>query len=266
MSGFYCKLEDLKIGWKNGKVIAEDLSLNIDFSGGQKIFPVMGRSGKGKSTFLYVVSALKWPAAGSVSWCLPEMNEPCKWSVVGMSSDGRRSRKSEVVSMRRDHFGFAFQDSTLSPQLTVLENLEYPLRMQRLSSTTIKGRIGKTLEGLRLPTAYGKRFPHELSGGERQRVALGQAMIDRPRVLFADEPGGNLDEPNRRRMLERLQDWAERWDRAIFLITHHLEDVKELDVKKAIYIDKDKGLCDLRELRDAQSELLSPADPSEDES
>lgn len=138
---------------------------------------VAGPSGSGKSTLLNLLGGLDRPDRGRV--------------VIGGRSLASLNRR-QLSIFRRDCIGFIFQAYNLLPVLTVAENIEYPLILQKIAGPERKQRVGTALAETGLK-GLERRFPHTLSGGQQQRVAIARAMITRPRIILADEPTANLD-------------------------------------------------------------------------
>lgn len=177
---------------------------------------VVGVSGSGKSTLLGLLAGLDLPTAGRIHLageCLNDLDE-----------DGRARLRGEKV-------GFVFQSFQLLPALTALENVLLPLELNpahaALSGAELTARARAALEQVGLQ-ARARHYPHQLSGGEQQRVAIARAIVDRPAVLFADEPTGNLDAETGARIIDLLFGLAgagaEDADRpraaALVLVTH----------------------------------------------
>ena len=165
-------------------------------------YGIMGPSGSGKSSLLYVLSALKPPTSGSAHF--------------GGFVYGRRSA-SEVNHLRRDRFGFVFQQPFLLPFLTALENIVLAAPRQNKAATE-KGRGLLADLGM---SGLEDKLPSELSGGERQRVSVVRAMMNDPEVIFADEPTAALDHANGHRVVDTLAQWRERG--TVIVVTHDPE-------------------------------------------
>ncbi|MBS0002818.1 MAG: ABC transporter ATP-binding protein [Thioalkalivibrio sp.] len=153
---------------------------------------ILGASGSGKSTLLGLLAGLDAPSAGEVR-LLGEDIGP-------MDEDGR-------AALRAGRVGFVFQSFQLLPALTALENVLLPLELNpandRVSGRGLTKRANTALEQVGLE-ARAHHYPHQLSGGEQQRVAIARAIVDRPAVLFADEPTGNLDAETGARIINLL--------------------------------------------------------------
>ncbi|WP_234430555.1 ABC transporter ATP-binding protein [Streptomyces sp. NRRL F-4489] len=164
----------------------------------------MGPSGSGKSTLLHCLAGIIRPDSGTVRYgphTLTELN------------DARRS------ALRRTDFGFVFQFGQLVPELTCLENVALPLRLNGTRRKPAEQRAREWLERLEVEGVAGQR-PGEISGGQGQRVAVARALAPQPRVVFADEPTGALDSLNGERVMSLLTDAARDTGAAVVLVTH----------------------------------------------
>jgi putative ABC transport system ATP-binding protein len=138
---------------------------------------LLGASGSGKSTLLNLFAGLDRATSGSVIVLGRELG--------GMSANDLSRHRNRTI-------GMVFQSFNLLPRMTVVENIELPLRLGEVSRAERAPRVSEALERVKLTKRAGHR-PGELSGGEQQRVAIARALVNRPRVLLADEPTGNLD-------------------------------------------------------------------------
>jgi putative ABC transport system ATP-binding protein len=163
-----------------------DVNLRIERG---RLIALRGRSGSGKTTFLSLVGALDRPTRGSVS-------------VDGLAVS--EAPESELISFRRQNIGFVFQAFGLMPILSAAENVEVPLRLVRADPRERDNRVRELLELVGLGDRINHR-PHELSGGEQQRVAIARALANRPALLLADEPTGQLDSQTGRAIMVLLQ-------------------------------------------------------------
>jgi putative ABC transport system ATP-binding protein len=163
---------------------------------------ILGPSGSGKTTLLGLAAGLDLPTAGSVS---------LNGIDLGTISEDERAR------LRNELVGFVFQNFQLIPTLTALENVTVPMELRGDRSARDLGRELLQRVGL------GERrdhFPAQLSGGEQQRVALARAFINRPRILFADEPTGNLDAETSGKVIEIMLELNRHAGTALVLVTH----------------------------------------------
>lgn len=163
---------------------------------------VTGASGSGKSTLLTVLSGLDLPNSGSIH-------------IDGTEVTG--AREQDLAELRNQKIGFVFQDFHLVPSLTAWENVAFPAELAgrgdaRSQARTLLEKVGL---GERLAS-----FPHQLSGGEKQRVALCRAVINRPALLFADEPTGNLDTRNGEEVIRLLLELRAENGSTLVLVTH----------------------------------------------
>ena len=163
-----------------------DVSLRIERG---QLIALRGRSGSGKTTFLSLVGALDRPTRGSVH-------------VDGLAVS--EAAESQLIGFRRQNIGFVFQAFGLMPILSAAENVEVPLRLVRAEPRERDRRVMELL-GLVGLGDRARHRPHELSGGEQQRVAVARALANRPSLLLADEPTGQLDSQTGRAVMVLLQ-------------------------------------------------------------
>ncbi|NJP50898.1 ABC transporter ATP-binding protein [Streptomyces sp. SBST2-5] len=169
-----------------------------------EVVAVMGPSGSGKSTLLHCLAGIVTPDSGSILYNGRELTA---------MSDSERS------ALRRSDFGFVFQFGQLVPELTCVENVALPLRLNGTRRKEAERAALTWLERLEVDDVRKKR-PGEVSGGQGQRVAVARALVTGPRVLFADEPTGALDSLNGERVMELLTDAARSTNAAVVLVTH----------------------------------------------
>lgn len=176
---------------------------------------ILGPSGSGKSTLLNLLGLMDAPDSGEIRFS-------------GISA-GRMS-EYEKARLRGEKLGFVFQFDSLLPEFTIIENVVMPSRIALSRSPHGQDRAALTAaarsRGLELLGGFGlsqlqDRFPHQVSGGEKQRAALCRALINRPTVVLADEPTGNLDKRNGELVFKDLKILADRHDTAVLLVTHN---------------------------------------------
>ena len=178
-----------------------DVSLDIEAG---DFIAVTGPSGSGKSTLMHMIGLMDRPTAGHVYYGATD---------AASFPDTERSR------LRALSVGFVFQDFNLLPRLTVLENVMLPQFYARGANDATQARAAIERVGL---GARSHHLPKELSGGERQRVALARALVNRPAIILADEPTGNLDSANANVVMDLIVE-ANRAGTSIMLVTHNPE-------------------------------------------
>jgi ABC-type lipoprotein export system ATPase subunit len=178
--------------------------LDLEVRGGEMV-AVIGRSGSGKSTLLHMLGGLDRPDAGEIE-------------LAGVRLD--RCSEQELIDVRRRLVGFVFQFFHLLPELTGVENVLLPARLAG-DGAAAEPHARALIERLGVADAA-ERLPGVLSGGEQQRLAVARAMVNRPRLILADEPTGNLDEESGHQVLQVLREIAAD-GRAVVLVTHEAE-------------------------------------------
>ena len=184
-------------------------NISVDVEKGEFVF-LVGSSGSGKSTFLRLVLREYRPTTGKVYVAGKEINRLASW---------------KVPRLRRD-IGTVFQDFRLLPNKTVTENVAFALQVIGKSRKEIKDVVPETLELVGL-SGKGDRMPDELSGGEQQRVAVARAFVNRPMILIADEPTGNLD-PTTSVGIMKLLDRINRTGTTVVMATHDSSIVDQM--------------------------------------
>jgi putative ABC transport system ATP-binding protein len=168
---------------------------------------VVGPSGSGKTALLNILGCLDTPSSGTVT-------------IDGMLVTGKK--EGELARIRRDLIGFVFQQFFLIPTLTVRENIGLPLLFA--NKTVDAKRIGQIIDRVGL-SHRSEHLPGQLSGGEMQRVAIGRALINAPRILFADEPTGNLDSVTADGIFSLFEELHEE-GLTLVVVTHNMELAK----------------------------------------
>ncbi len=181
--------------------VLKDITLTVTAG---ECLAVVGPSGSGKSTLLGLLAGLDQPSAGAVSLDGQRMAD--------LSEDERAELRGEKV-------GFVFQTFQLIPTLTALENVQVPLELRGEPSTT---RAQDLLARVGLADRLG-HYPSQLSGGEQQRVALARAFSNRPKILFADEPTGNLDATTGATVIDLMMELNRESGTTLILVTHDPE-------------------------------------------
>lgn len=198
-------IEHLEKNYNSGTkklTVLHDISFNVNEG---ETFAIVGPSGSGKTTLLGLCAGLDQPDAGTISLCGTVLN--------GLSEDER-------ARLRNQHVGFVFQDFQLLPTLTALENVAVPLELQGAKNATQSAK--ELLEKVGLGDRF-HHYPSQLSGGEQQRVALARAFSNKPAILFADEPTGNLDAETGEKVVQLLFELNKASGTTLVIITHDLE-------------------------------------------
>ena len=180
--------------------VLEDVNLDLNLG---DALSIMGPSGSGKSTLLQILGLLDPPSAGHVTF---DGVEP--WKL----------KEAEQARFRNTHIGFVFQDHSLLPQCTVLENVLTPTLVGDRDDTVVD-RAKDLIERAGL-TPRIDHFPAQLSGGEKQRVAIARALIRQPKLLLCDEPTGNLDEATAWQVLSLLAELQKEMRGILMIVTH----------------------------------------------
>lgn len=188
-------------GSKQLKVL-QDISFNVEE---RETFAIVGPSGSGKTTLLGLCAGLDRPDSGEISLCGTNINL--------LNEDQRAVLRNKKV-------GFVFQDFQLLQTLTALENVSVPLELQGEKHASVSARdlLEKVGLGDRL-----HHYPSQLSGGEQQRVAVARAFSNRPDILFADEPTGNLDAITGEKVEQLLFDLNKELGTTLVIVTHDIE-------------------------------------------
>jgi putative ABC transport system ATP-binding protein len=205
-TGSILKVVDLRKIYKVGKVEVPALrGVNVEIQAGEFV-SIMGPSGCGKSTLLHLMGGLARPSSGKVILDGEDLS---------LTNDAERTR------LRREKIGFVFQRFNLLPTLTAQGNLEIA---QQIFGNGHAGRaeIAELMDIVGLAHKLHHK-PLELSVGEQQRVALARALVNRPAIILADEPTGNLDSENSRQVLDLLVDLNRNSKQTIVMITHNPE-------------------------------------------
>lgn len=205
-------LEKTYFGESENLTILKDLNLNLEE--GTKCV-IIGKSGSGKSTLLNIIGGLDYASSGSVYFDGMEISS--------MSEDS-------LTSFRQKSLGLIFQFHYLLKDFTALENIFLPAYMAGLSKKEAMERARQLLCDVDLESRA-DHLPSQLSGGERQRVAVARSLINDPKIILADEPTGNLDPANAKRISDLLFDMTDRYGKTLILVTHDMNIAKKGDVK-----------------------------------
>ena len=219
-------LENVSKSYAKGQPALNDVSLHIDK--GEFVF-IVGNSGSGKSTQIKLLLKELEPTSGTI--------------IVNDQNLGKMKRR-KVPKYRRG-VGVVFQDFRLLKDRNVYENVAFAQRVIERPNRVIKKRVPEILTLVGLAEKY-KSFPRELSGGEQQRVALARALVNRPNILLADEPTGNLDPKNSLEIMKLLEEINERGT-TVLVVTHNREIVNSfrkrvITMRKGVIVsDEEEG-------------------------
>ncbi len=211
--------------YKVGKQIIRAIDdVSVDIHEGEFV-ALVGPSGSGKSTLLHLLGGLDKPTSGEI--------------VVGGKNVSSMNDR-QLSKFRNQTIGFVFQSFYLQPFLTLRRNIEVASMPQRMKQAERKLRIESLARQVGLYDRLSHR-PHELSGGQIQRAAIARALLNRPSIILADEPTGNLDSANSRDIISLFQQIREQYHATIIIATHDNEIAAQADRVIAL---KDGRLCD----------------------
>ena len=212
--------------YKNGTNALYDINLSVDQ--GEFVY-VIGPTGSGKSTLIKLMDAEEICTKGNVK-------------VVGIDV-GELSKRQ--IPIYRRNIGVVFQDYKLLPHLTVFENIAYALEVIGMKKAQIRKRTIEVMKVVGL-SEKGNSFPKELSGGQQQRVAIARAIANRPKVLIADEPTGNLDPAKSDEIMDLLQEINQRYGTTVVMVTHDITLVNKYR-KRTIVLEQGHIVADRSE-------------------
>ncbi len=218
-------LEHVSKSYAKGQPALNDISLHIE--PGEFVF-IVGNSGSGKSTLIKLL--------------LKEL-EPTSGKIVVNGNDLGKLKRRQVPKFRRG-LGVVFQDFRLLKDRNVYENVAFAQRVIERPNRVIKKRVPEILTLVGLAEKY-KSYPREMSGGEQQRVALARALVNRPNILLADEPTGNLDPKNSLDIMKLLEEINDRGT-TVLVVTHNREIVNSFK-KRVITMRKGNIISDQQE-------------------
>lgn len=193
--------------FQNGKEIShvlKDINLNVEQG---EFVSIMGPSGGGKSTLLYLLGGLDMPTSGSV-----------KINNIDLST----LKDKALCKLRNEEVGFVFQFYNLVPNLNVEDNITLPLMIAGKNKAEYKDKLEECLNIIGMADKR-KLTPRELSGGQQQRVAIARALVFDPKILFLDEPIGNLDTKTGLKIMELFREINQKYGKTIVQVTHSPE-------------------------------------------
>ena len=174
---------------------------------------LLGPSGCGKTTTLRMIAGLETPTSGEII-------------IDGVTVFD--SNKGINISPSKRDVGFLFQNYALWPHMTVYKNIAFGLENLKWSKDQIKARVDELVKMLKIED-YLDRYPSQLSGGQQQRIAIARALINQPRIILADEPTGNLDSENSRRVIDLLKQTTNEYGMTLLMVTHDADIAKQAD-------------------------------------
>jgi len=207
------RAEDLRKRYGSGAAVVEVLrGVNMSVARGEMV-AVVGASGSGKTTLLQILGTLDLPDSGRLLFD---------------ERDLTAMDEGELSSHRNRNVGFIFQFHHLLPEFTALENVMMPGLIHGMHPEELRRRATTLLAQVKVDHRAGHRSG-ELSGGEQQRVALARALVMQPRLLLADEPTGNLDSANGRRVFALLHELSRSLGLSVVMVTHNQELARAMD-------------------------------------
>lgn len=183
--------------------------INLEINKGEFVV-IVGKSGSGKSTLLHIMAGLETPTYGDV--------------VIENTNLSSLNEKERSL-LRKEKIGLIFQSYNLIPVLTVEENIKLPTIN---TSNQDNGYVNELMELLNIKERK-NHLPNQLSGGQQQRVAIGRALVNKPAIIFADEPTGNLDTKTESEVLNLLKESQKKYNQTIIMITHNMDIAKYAD-------------------------------------
>ena len=210
-------LKNISKSFGNQKIL-NNISLNI--SSGDFI-SVVGPSGAGKTTLINII--------GTIESFDPNQNSEFKINGTEVS----KFKENEISKFRNENIGFVFQFHQLLPELNCEENILLPIRIGRKNVNDYKEKLLSISKTLNIENILSKN-PDFVSGGEKQRVSFARALINNPKIILADEPTGNLDSKNSRKIIELLQKINKKYGVTVIYVTHNEEFAKTANVSYTI--------------------------------
>lgn len=209
--------KDLSKTFSNESVqqhVLKNLNLNI-YKGDFTV--VMGNSGSGKSTLLYALSGMDRPSLGTITYFVEDNNRALKKTDGGIEIS--KLSNDKLALFRRNHAGFVFQQNYLNDSMSAMDNVMISGLLKSKNRRELASRAKELLAKVEINERDSRKFPTQLSGGQQQRVAVVRGVINRPEVLFADEPTGALNSQNTTNVLDILSELNGE-GQSIVMVTH----------------------------------------------
>ena len=205
------QFSDVHLQYQNGQNLTEVIkSINFSINQNERL-AIVGKSGSGKTSLLMLMAGLEKPTLGSIKFQNQELTT--------YSED-------QLTDFRKKNIGIVFQSFYLIPSYTALENVALSLEINFQKNALVQAEEILTDLGLKDRLQH---FPSQLSGGEQQRVAIARAIINKPEIILADEPTGNLDEENSQIIADLLFNVSLKYQKSLCIVTHDLELAKKCD-------------------------------------
>ena len=205
------QFSDVHLQYQNGQNLTEVIK-GISFTINQnERLAIVGKSGSGKTSLLMLMAGLEKPTSGSIRFQEKELTS---------------FTEDQLTDFRKQNIGIVFQSFYLIPSYTALENVALSLEINFQKNALIQAEEILTDLGLKDRLHH---FPSQLSGGEQQRVAIARAIINKPELILADEPTGNLDEENSQVIADLLFNVSQKYRKSLCLVTHDLELAKKCE-------------------------------------
>ena len=205
------QFSDVHLQYQNGQNLTEVIK-GVSFSiNRNERLAIVGKSGSGKTSLLMLMAGLEKTTLGSIKFQNQELTS---------------YTEDQLTDFRRKNIGIVFQSFYLIPSYTALENVALSLEINFQKNALVQAEEILTDIGLKDRLYH---FPNQLSGGEQQRVAIARAIINKPELILADEPTGNLDEENSQVIADLLFNVSQKYQKSLCLVTHDLELAKKCD-------------------------------------
>ena len=205
------QFSDVHLQYQNGQNLTEVIrGINFSINQNERL-AIVGKSGSGKTSLLMLMAGLEKPTLGSIKFQNQELTT--------YSED-------QLTDFRKKNIGIVFQSFYLIPSYTALENVALSLEINFQKNALVQAEEILTDLGLKDRLQH---FPNQLSGGEQQRVAIARAIINKPELILADEPTGNLDEENSQVIADLLFNVSQKYQKSLCLVTHDLELANKCD-------------------------------------
>ena len=213
-SSIVLQAENITKKFKEGSIneicVIKDSSFYINAG---EIISFIGQSGCGKTTLLQMCGLLDLPTSGCIK-------------INGINTTILKDKQR--TNIRKKNIGFVYQSHNIFPEFSALENVIMPLLINNIGKKQATKQAEEILDFLNLKDKV-NNMPSELSGGEKQRVAIARAVINKPKLILADEPTGNLDEKNAENVMNLFVELVKKYNLALFMVTHNVELTKNTD-------------------------------------